>query len=699
MKQNFLICLFLGLLVSQHSVAQTVVPDSVLLPYLQDEAEKMHRDSLRQHHLNHARGLNASRYVLEDRYRNYGDRFSHRFLDHLFLQGGVGIERILPPDDDYSYDVLGGAHIAIGKQWSKLSTLRLSLVGHYGYQRQYDYSFYKIGGRLDYLYSISNYFGGYNPARRMEVQAIFGLGLQYGRASHFQRSSVSPEFHLGAQFKFFTGPQGYLAVEPYLGVGSDQMDVSSNNNWRGYDIFYGANLSVVYYLRNNLSPEARWRFMRQRSQANYLTADSVAQSWRMPFFLEVSNGIHLANLSDLGLMKSMGSDWRIAVGKWISPALGLRLSAFSRSALWRKEEVAATSSWPALSRDQHSLYSGGAVDLLLNPMGLSKNYLWNRPFSFFVPLGVEYGQLQKFQTGGKLSCRALGLTAGVHLGYTLSEDLQAFIEPKYEWLQYRIPYSNVDWYKRFSENGWSIAVGVSVMMRGKRYRQEENADFFGRHLQPLTVGLWGGMNFVQAESPYLEGTSLMNMNYGGYVECHFSHVHGIRAAFERLSHHADAVTTYLDVTYDAASGVEAAVVRQGLWKHNWTLNLLSLGYQMDLTAALSGVQARRPFTLSAFIGPAAAFGIKDSGHLDSSISLQEGHEARPVDVIDGVKAGGVLGFKLQARVSPHIAVTLSPSWYLLHDLTLSGLDLPRIGGCSLVETLNVGVQYSLSFHH
>ena len=63
---------------------------------------------------------------------------------------------------------------------------------------------------------------------------------------------MSLEGHMGLQLRFFTGPQGYANIEPYVGLATDKMDLSQNQNWRKIDVFYGVNFNYVYYIHNNL---------------------------------------------------------------------------------------------------------------------------------------------------------------------------------------------------------------------------------------------------------------------------------------------------------------------------------------------------------------------------------------------------------------------------------------------------------------
>ena len=101
------------------------------------------------------------------------------------------------------------------------------------------------------------------------------------------------------------------------------MDLSENQNWRKIDVFYGVNLSYIYYIHNNLSPQERLRFVKNRREQQRLLSDSTTlQEWQQPWIFEYSNGINFLTGTQLGTGETMGHDFSISVGKWFSPVIG-----------------------------------------------------------------------------------------------------------------------------------------------------------------------------------------------------------------------------------------------------------------------------------------------------------------------------------------------------------------------------------------
>ncbi len=81
-EQKILIMALFMSLSGTVSAARFIAPVDTLgnsLPI--DEGERMRQDSLKKTHNNTATGFDATKYILEGRYRNYGDKFTHNWSD------------------------------------------------------------------------------------------------------------------------------------------------------------------------------------------------------------------------------------------------------------------------------------------------------------------------------------------------------------------------------------------------------------------------------------------------------------------------------------------------------------------------------------------------------------------------------------------------------------------------------------------
>lgn len=651
------------------------------------------KDTVAKTRNNTAEGLNALRYVMERRYLPHGEHFTRRWDDHLFIEAGAGVEQMVPPGDGYRFNPLTTAHIGVGKQLNRLHSVRLTANGAFGYQQDKDVVFVKMGGRIDHLFSLSSYIGGYNPSRLLDVSTVLGVGAQYSRLKQYGMSGMSYFAHMGLQLRFFTGPQGYLNIEPYYGLATDKMDLSHHRNWRKVDMFYGANINFIYYIHNNLSPESRSRFMSRRSENNSLSADSVPQSWRAPWFVEFSKGINMVKSPSLGVGQTMGHETALSVGKWLSPAIGLRATVSMRSATWRKETIEAQEEGdmqPAKERQWHSVYGGVRVDALLNPLGLNPNYRWESRFGFYLVGGIEMGRIMKYQQK-HLSCRSETYSGGLHLWANLGGGVQLFVEPRYSHYIYKVPYSNVDWNKRFSDDGYTISAGLTVTHRERRFRNNRphNADL---PLRRISFGLGGGTGLLTTKGGYAGDKA---MTFGGQVFAQyvFSPLMAARIAFELTGAKGSSEERFADYNLDAMGEGYTPVYRRGLWTHSYTLGLVSAQFALNLSRALYGSQAGRTFSVELLAGPTMSMAISRKSELSASERLQAGHRCVLADSYSKQTGFGAnVGVKLNARLGSHVGLYLAPTVYFLGDIDLPGLQLLKT---KHIETINLGVQYSL----
>ena len=100
--------------------------------------------------------FNAMNYILDKRWRAWGEEFTKRWDDHLFVEVGGGLEQMVPPAKDYHFNAITSAHLAVGKQFDRYHTARLTFNGGWGYQQETDRVFTKMGVKLDHLFSLSS---------------------------------------------------------------------------------------------------------------------------------------------------------------------------------------------------------------------------------------------------------------------------------------------------------------------------------------------------------------------------------------------------------------------------------------------------------------------------------------------------------------------------------------------------------------
>ena len=201
-----------------------------------------------------------AKYIMDIRDRGINEDNHKHWFDNLYLQAGAGAEQIIPFSDNFRFDPMTTGHFAVGIQVGKYNSFRLKVHGGLGYQKYYDRMYGRLGFKVDHVFDLSSFLEGYQPTRMLGIGTVLGFGAQKAKLNNYKgKWGNAVEGHGGLQFRFYTGPNGYLNVEPYLGLASDQVDLSELDNWRRFDVLYGVNINFVYYLTNHLSRQARAR--------------------------------------------------------------------------------------------------------------------------------------------------------------------------------------------------------------------------------------------------------------------------------------------------------------------------------------------------------------------------------------------------------------------------------------------------------
>jgi hypothetical protein len=387
----------------------------------------------------------------------------------------------------------------------------------------------------------------------------------------------------------------------------------------------------------------------------------------------------------------MGPDFSLSIGRWLSPAIGLRLTGSVHQTTWLKDFIATNN--PEISAAvtgydayQHNIYTGIRLDAMLNPFGFFKSFNWEQPFGAYVVGGLEYGWVDKYQTK-RLSTRSEAYSVGAHLWYKLSDGLHFFVEPRYMHYVYKLPYTEVDWNKNFTDDAITVSFGLQVATRSKKFRHQEENEVF-EPLRKIRAGLAGGFYEMHTKKNF-EGDGGIGVNGKAFAEYHVTPLHAARLSFEFLPMKHSNLVEYT-VTNTTNGGY---TTKYGMWNHKFNLGLISVGYQANLSNLFAGYPSWRRFDLSAFIGPTFIMPLGDNSNLSIDETLFEGEEVsmeEPMKVSSGL--GAHLGFKLRFKMIPHISAFVEPTFYMFGSAKLPSVDFLTV---KYLQTLNIGVQYEL----
>lgn len=615
--------------------------------------------------------FNPNDYILEKRVRDYGDTLGVDFRKLWYLQLGVGASQIPPASDNYKMNLLTGAHVGLGKLLNGYNSLRLSFDGGIGYFNNSNDLYMRLGGRLDYLFSFSNYIYGYKPSRALDISSVAGIGFNHNSyAAGLQGTKCNTlDAHLGLQFKFFAGPQGYMALEPYAGIGDKNMDMSGTGYWRDYDLFYGLNFSFIYFLGNNMTPNEMAMYHLKKTFNEFTHEDSVKYAQlknvreRTPWFVQTSAGAAgTLNNPDIMFLRTVGHQENIGFGKWISSRFGIRGSFFSKQTTSQRdmfklphESFFGGFAWEnPYVRDNHSIYQGFTFETMVNLGGFRKDYNWDAPIGATLMFGAGAGTMttyytddESFKTTRTNDMNALTVqgierykfitevdvheksfssthyTGALQLWARVSQDLNLFIEPRWSFYMYKKMGSNVDMQK---DQDLSLSLGLTMNIRGKSHRELYDYEF--DYDNKLYLGLGGGLNFEYTKGDYEWRGNMYNYNGLAFVGYRFNKFHGLRFSVELGSVIQNSIEKTviwnlssrvvdkplfdenMQLTDLGLSYAHLNMYRQDSyeqWTRNYFMAIPSLSYTYSLTNLLSGYKPNRKTNVDLVLGPSIAF--------------------------------------------------------------------------------------------
>lgn len=702
------------------SEEQVAVNDTVVttqdypMGYFEDEQGKKNTlDTLRKKNLADSLDrFDAFDYIMDSRYRTYGDSFSTKWSDHLFIEIGAGLEKMAAPSADHDFRPITILHGSVGKQFDKLNTLRGTLIAGWGYQHYIDRQYLKLGAKIDHLFDWSSYISGYNPTRLLSVSSVVGVGAQYANLFRYKPDYSSLEAHAGVQLKFYTGPYGYFTFEPYVGLGTKGYDLDKTRNWRKGDLFYGAQIGYIYYFNNNLSKEKRSSQLENMTEFDKLfvaKADSAyiankqfgmvsdettLRSWSQPWFFEFATGPSIWKSHYIPVKETIGSEVAVAGGKWFSPVIGLRLSAFSRNTTWNKVVTPAKTSpykTPEYTKNQNILFAGLRLEAMFNPFGFNKKSSYDDKYGAHLLFGGEMGWLKSYKDrySESVSAYSQSYTFGINAWMKLTEGLQAFVEPRYSYYRYnRIYFAGQDNQLHNGHYG-TVLVGLRVSTIPKKFQKwiPEHDYIF----EPLTVGGSIGTNFAQTSMSYKGGHGI-NYNIQLFAQYQFNRVSSARISYEYVSRASSDIMTYAD--YDATNPKKVKYkARKGLLNNRYKFSLLSFDYGINLSNVLAGYDPTRKIDLEAYFGPTIAMFRGGTSKLDDSEQKLENHYYKYNKIKSQTRIGFNAGLKLKYAINDHVAAYFSPTLYWLGDMPTAGLYMHKF---KYLETLNFGVQYNFN---
>ena len=625
------------------------------------------------------RSRNSMHYVLENRYRGFNDEYVERhWYDHTFLELGAGMEQILPGEGGYSFHPMTTYRVAVGKMFTPWHTARMATQLANGYQKTYEHRYYKVALKADYLFNLTAFSKGYDPARPLEVQFLAGLGVQYSKA--YGKAAVwTPEAHLGMQVKVCAGPYGSMALEPYVVMTSRRTD-GSGENWRNFDALWGVSINFAHKLAGRLTA-------RQRNDS--LTRKRMYAPW----FIQYGSGL----VFQIGEGSSaMGQHTSLTMGKWFAPAVGMRASLMYGGHVSDETVTDAVPGKyrPEYTRQFYTDFSRLRIEAMINPFGFSRSFRWNVPVGMYLVGGLGYGWvLRQYSDRQWLRTISESYSAGLHLYASLGGRLRIYMEPQFVYDVYKIPYYNAKRERVFNENKVTLSLGMTALIgdvpgeKTAAGNMDDDRKWFVGVAFALPLTLRQGNAY----------TNERGSDYGVRFWGKYDFREGLfaRMTMEYLSLSDARITSYYDCVTQKETEIRRS--RTGMMTHDYGLLIITAGAGMDIMRMFAQAGCRKRFGMELAGGAGIASLLSHKAVLYSGEMLLQGHTA-----VAKKNNGGSIHFamtgsmKLHYRLSGLMGVFVEPQVYLIHGLyRKTYINLLGMGKLQVMQSIALGAEFRL----
>jgi len=528
--------------------------------------------------------------------------FKHSVLKNAVLFGG------------YRFDALHG--VRLQGEWMKETQGFFNNAGPG--MKNYTYNNYLLS--LDYQFGLSNFMTGYNPLRRWNAYLYAGPTLVMGEA--------------GTKFGWNGGGMVTYSINPSL------------------SLFY---MHTVYRMPKHRYPQSMV-YSEEGTYTNNLNVgvmynfDAVKQimelQWKPRFFFDYSYGMSFLGKVPESFASANGFDANMAMGWWLSSAIGARAGVHVINADWK-------------SFDYHNNPSrlligsrGISFDVLINPFGFTRDYNWESKYGVNVFGGFEFGHSKRAEDNFSASYegRYTAARVGAQFWARLGSGLRLTVEPTFMPISQR---GN----DAIKFNSFALKAGVSVLFKDKEERLGEASTEDTLRNVPRTglfVGAGFGWNNTLWDWRFTKNSRGIINNATAFAGYNFDAVSAARVGFEWMKE---------TIAYPVGPGQ--------LNKQPYTNYLVSFDYQLNVLNALVGYDGGRRWNVYLYAGPSLLLG-----------------EAGTAFALNG---GGMISYNLTRNVSLFYSHTVyrMPKDRYPHNFTYT-----QDG--TFTNNVNIGVMYNFN---
>ncbi len=566
----------------------------------------------------------------------------------------------------------------------------------YAAQWRHTYGLFNV--KAAYMLNLSNLYQRYDATRKLNLYALAGpmysTYVYQGSTPYSKETLMQGVDKPQAVVKNITG-RGAWAL-----FGGLQADYRLNDHWSLY-----LEPEAQYYLKDNFVREAAGTRL-----GKLLVKFSLGTTYRFsdensPFrkdvshnrniFFDVSQGVTMLYSSKMSKMfKSMGTNYHVAAGTWLSPYLGVRVGGSVSDYYW-KTEIQPSRYYLGMQvapeyemKTKAALFSG-RVEALLNPVTLFPRW---RETPHWVDVNLSLGLEAGWQlrpkgapTGGHVKRRYIGPTFGAQVLYNVNPSTSLFVEARGQLPTYRLTYMNSSEKSAYRDELASLNVGVRVMRPTRADLNARDKSSFEPH---FFVGgqLGGAKQMLSFRSVGDKKFNLLAGLNGGY---HFGPLIGAKfqAEYMMLSRNSQS-------PYEVMSG--SRMLRYvSHWRHTYGLLNLKAAYMLNLTNLYQGYDASRRLNLYALVGPMYSIYVNQNSTFYSKEPLVGG-TGEPKALVKDLTGRGAWalfgGMQADYRLNDQWSLYLEPEvQYYLKDKFIGGGPNSRMK--DLIIKFSLGTTY------
>lgn len=440
--------------------------------------------------------------------------------------------------------------------------------------------------RLSYLLNLSNLWSGVNAQRRLNLFWTVGPALTYNFSKDSKvvgdvpagmkdgaylvqdgaQHTISPAITTSFMSSLRLTPQWELTAEA-LGQYNIRPAVIPGESQQLNKLKYGLSVGAVYHFIPYSENEGE-------------RGDYQLHPWQRSWFGEFSYGWTLPVGAGNSAAHMGGNNWRVGVGKWLLPMLGVRANIESVRGFWKEMTYQNYNAYA------QQLTMNLGVELLADMMQLThaqRARNTESPWGVNIGMGVQYGFIRMFHSD-KHYRRQIGFTASLDVMRRLAPSTYLFIEPRIYLPSHQSPGDALG--RNVVDKMFSVNAGVRIARpnaESRKLMNEDPANIFEPHFwAALDLGGVTGLSVTKYTDGGLGWSPSVSVS-GGYD---FTPKHSLRIQTQYA---------YNKVSFPGKGGL--------LQEHDYgELNFRAM-YMLNISSLWQGTNHTPKFSVYGEIGP------------------------------------------------------------------------------------------------